>query len=160
VKRGEHSDVAELDCSRMRFAIVSAAFYADVAEMLLEGARHALRDCKVRLENASFFEVPGCFELPLACVNLIASNRFDAIVALGAVVRGETSHFDYVAGECARGIMDVQLRTGTPIGFGVLTTENVAQALERADPNRGNKGYAATVAAATLAQQASKLGRM
>jgi 6,7-dimethyl-8-ribityllumazine synthase len=91
--------------------------------------------------------VPGCFELPLAAQRLIESGRYDAIVALGVVVRGETPHFDFVAGECSRGIMDVGLSTGIPIGFGVLTTDTLAQAQERADPARGDKGFDATIAA-------------
>ncbi len=101
----------------------------------------------------------AAFELPLACRKLIDTERFDALVALGAVVRGETPHFDFVAGECARGIMDVQLATGVPIGFGVLTTENLAQAQERADPKRGNKGYAAALAAASLLSVTSNIPR-
>jgi 6,7-dimethyl-8-ribityllumazine synthase len=93
--------------------------------------------------------VPGCFELPLAA-RLMADAGYDAIVALGVVVRGDTPHFEYVAGECSRGIMDVQLATKVPIGFGVLTTETLAQAEERADPARGDKGYEAAVAALTV----------
>jgi 6,7-dimethyl-8-ribityllumazine synthase len=82
---------------------------------------------------------------------LIATGKLDGIVALGVVIRGETPHFDFVAGECARGLMDVQLASGVPIGFGVLTTDNREQAEERADPARGDKGYDAAVAAATVA---------
>lgn len=138
------------DCSGRRFGIVAARFYGDVADALIDGARRALRDCNVAEDHISVHDVPGCFELPLACRNLIDTDRFDALVALGAVIRGQTPHFEYIAGECARGIMEVQLATGTPIGFGVLTTENLAQAQERADPKLGNKGYAAALAAATL----------
>jgi 6,7-dimethyl-8-ribityllumazine synthase len=119
--------------------------------LLEDGARRALADCKVRDEDVSIYRVPGCFELPLAAKRLIeADEKLDAVVALGAVVRGETPHFDYVAGECARGIMTVQIATGVPIGFGVLTTENLLQAEERADPARGDKGYEAAIAAASL----------
>ena len=139
-------------CAGKRFAIVSARFYAEIADRLEEGARRALHDCGVRDEDVELYRVPGCFELPPAAGRLIAQDRFDAVVALGAVVRGETPHFDYVAGECARGIMNVQLATGVPIGFGVLTTENLAQAQERADPARGDKGYHAAIAAAALLQ--------
>ncbi len=138
------------NCAGRRFGIVAARFYADLAEKLVEGAKKALHDCNVADAQISLHDVPGCFELPLACRNLIESDRFDALVALGAVIRGQTPHFEFVAGECARGIMDVQLATGTPIGFGVLTTENFEQAEERADPKRGNKGYSAALAAATL----------
>ena len=138
------------DCSGRRFGIVAARFYADLADQLVESARRALRDCNVDDEHISVHEVPGCFELPLACRNLIDTDRFDALVAVGAIIRGETPHFEYIARECSRGIMDVQLATGIPIGFGVLTTENLAQARERADPKEGNKGYTAAIAAASL----------
>jgi 6,7-dimethyl-8-ribityllumazine synthase len=138
------------DCKGRRFAIVAARFHPGLADALVDGARRALRDCNVSDEQVSLFDVSGCFEIPLACRNLLEAERFDAIVALGAVIRGETPHFEFVAGECARGIMDVQLATGTPIGFGVLTTETLTQAEERADAKGGDKGYAAAIAAATL----------
>jgi 6,7-dimethyl-8-ribityllumazine synthase len=134
-----------------RVAVVAAAFYEDLAAWLEDGARRALDDCGVAADARAFVRVPGCFELPLAARRLIDRERFDAVVALGVVVRGETPHFDFVAGECARGIMDVQLTTRVPIGFGVLTTETLAQAQERADPARGDKGYEATAAALTVA---------
>lgn len=138
------------DATGKRFAIVSARFYEELADWLEDGARRALRDCGASDDAVQIFHVPGCFELPLAASRLIAGDGFDAIVALGVVVRGETPHFDYVAGECARGIMNVQLATGVPVGFGVLTTENLQQAQERADPKGGDKGYEAALAAATL----------
>jgi len=141
----------KVDCSGKRFAIVVGRFYEQFAEWLEDGARRALRDCSVREEDVVVYHVPGCFELPLAAKRLIESDdRLDAVVALGVVVRGETPHFDYVAGECARGIMNVQLATGVPIGFGVLTTDTLEQAEERAKPDGGDKGYDAAIAAATL----------
>jgi 6,7-dimethyl-8-ribityllumazine synthase len=100
-----------------------------------------------------------CFELPVAARRLIRAGDYDGMVALGVVVRGETPHFEYVAGECSRGIMDVQISTGVPIGFGVLTTETLAQAEERADPARGDKGYDAAIAAATVATIEPKVDR-
>ena len=133
-----------------RVAVVSAAFYEDLAAWLEDGARRALDDCGVDAAARTFARVPGCFELPLAARRLIDSGRFDAVVALGVVIRGETPHFDYVAGECSRGIMDVQLQTRVPIGFGVLTTDTLAQAEERADPSRGDKGYHAALAALSV----------
>jgi 6,7-dimethyl-8-ribityllumazine synthase len=139
-----------VDCSGKRFAIICARFYPQIADWLEEGARRALSECKVREQDVTTYNVPGCFELPLAASRLIAADKVDAIVALGAVVRGETAHFDYVAGEAARGIMSVQVATGVPIGFGVLTTDTLAQAEQRADPKRGDKGYHAALAAATL----------
>jgi 6,7-dimethyl-8-ribityllumazine synthase len=139
------------DCSGKRFAIVVARFYEQLSKWLEDGARRALADCGVRSEDVVVYHVPGCFELPLAAKRVIeADERLDAVVALGVVVRGETPHFNYVAGECARGIMTVQLATGVPIGFGVLTTETLEQAEERANPEGGDKGYEAAIAAATL----------
>jgi len=138
------------ECSGKRIAVVAARFYRELADDLIAGALQALRDCKVSDTDIFQYEVPGCFELPLACRKLIDTERFDALVALGVVIRGDTPHFDFVAGECARGIMDVSLAAGIPIGFGVLTTENMSQARERSDPKHGNKGYGAAIAAASL----------
>ncbi len=132
-----------------RYAIVSASFYRELAAQLEDGARRGLAACGVAEVDA--YAVPGCFELPLAAQKLAQSGRYEGVVALGVVVRGETPHFDYVAGECSRGLMDAQLRTGVPIGFGVLTTDTLAQAEERADPARGDKGFDAAVAAVAVA---------
>jgi 6,7-dimethyl-8-ribityllumazine synthase len=134
-----------------RFVIVAATFYADLAAWLEDGARRGLADCGVAPSDIDVVRVPGCFELPLAARKAIAEGNYDGAIALGVVVRGETPHFDYVAGECSRGIMTVQLTTGVPIGFGVLTTETLDQARERADPAAGDKGYDAAIAAATVA---------
>jgi 6,7-dimethyl-8-ribityllumazine synthase len=142
-----------------RFVIVAARFYRELTDWLIDGAVRGLVDCGVEREDIDLVEVPGCFEIPLACRKLIEADRYDALVALGVVIRGDTPHFDFVAGECARGIMDVELATAVPIGFGVLTTENMAQAQERADPARGDKGYEAAIAAATLVNIPTKLPR-
>jgi len=139
------------DGSRKRVAVVSASFYAGLTTWLEDGARRALDACGVVPEARTFVRVPGCFELPVAAGRLIDSGRYDAIVALGVVVRGETPHFDFVAGECSRGLMEVGVTTRMPIGFGVLTTDTLAQAEERADPARGDKGFDATIAALTVA---------
>jgi 6,7-dimethyl-8-ribityllumazine synthase len=147
------------DAKGKKFAIIVATFYADLAAWLEDGARRGLRDCGVADDAVEVFRVPGCFELPVAARRLIRAGDYDGMIALGVVVRGETPHFDFVAGECARGIMDVQISTGVPIGFGVLTTENLAQAEERADPARGDKGYDAAIAAATVATIEPKVDR-
>ena len=136
----------------LRVGIVSARFYENLADWLEDGARRALRACGVAPDAIVEFAVPGCFELPLAAQRLIAAERLDAVVALGVVVRGDTPHFDYVAGECLRGLMVVALHSNTPVGFGVLTTNTLAQAEERADPKRGDKGYEAALAALRVAQ--------
>jgi 6,7-dimethyl-8-ribityllumazine synthase len=149
VKPGQ-SGAALPDGRGKRVAVVAASFYEELAAWLEDGARRGLDDCGVAPEARSFARVPGCFELPLAAQRLIDTGRFDAVVALGVVIRGETPHFDYVAGECSRGLMDVQLATRVPIGFGVLTTDTLAQAQERADPARGNKGYGAAIAALSV----------
>jgi 6,7-dimethyl-8-ribityllumazine synthase len=139
------------DAKGKHFAIVSARFYADLADWLEDGARRGLRDCGVSESDIELVSVPGCFEIPLVARRLIVGGEYDGIVALGVVIRGDTPHFEYVAGECARGIMNVQLTTGVPIGFGILTTENLAQAQERADPARLDKGHEAAIATATVA---------
>ena len=144
------SKYRSLILASQRCAIISAQFYPQIAQWLEAGARQALAECGIPDENIVTHNVPGCFELPLAAQRVITAGAADFVVALGAVIRGETAHFDYVAGEAARGIMSVQLRTGVPIGFGVLTTDTMAQAEERADPERGNKGYHAALAAAAL----------
>ena len=145
--------VAPPECSGKRFAIISAEFYDDLSAQLEDGARRALRDCGVRDDDVIAYRVPGCFELPIAAKRIIeGDDSIDAIVALGVVIRGDTPHFDYVAGECARGLMTVQIASGVPVGFGVLTTKNRAQAEERADPARGDKGYEAAMAAAAVLQ--------
>lgn len=139
------------NCAGKRFAIIVSEFYRDLAASLESGARRALAECGVRDGGIVTYRVPGCFEIPLAAKRVIAADeKLDAVVALGVVIRGETPHFDFVAGECARGIMSVQLATGVPIGFGILTTDTMVQAQERADPERGDKGYAAALAAASL----------
>ena len=145
---GAHGGVP--DCRGKRVAIVAARFYRELTDQLIDGARRALRECNVEDDDILVYDVPGCFELPLACRKIIGKENVDALVALGVVIRGDTPHFDFVAGQCAQGIMTVQLATSVPIGFGVLTTENMAQAEERADPKRGDKGYEAAMAAASL----------
>ncbi|GAC1591544.1 MAG: 6,7-dimethyl-8-ribityllumazine synthase [Candidatus Velthaea sp.] len=139
------------DAKGKRFAIVTARFYETLADWLEDGAKRGLRDCGVSESDIDIVPVPGCFEIPLAARKLIVGGEYDGIVALGVVIRGDTPHFDFVAGETSRGIMTVQLTTGVPIGFGILTTENLAQAEERADPARMDKGYEAAIAAASVA---------
>lgn len=160
MKEEGSAQTAAPDCAGCRFAIVVARFYAGLADELMDGAMRALRACNVAEDDVSRFDVLGCFELPLACRKAIETNHFDAVVALGVVIRGETPHFDFVAGECARGIMDVQLATRTPVGFGVLTTENLEQAQQRSRRGSGDKGYTAALATASLLQELKRLDRM
>ena len=128
------------DARARRVVLVAARFNATLVDQLIAGARQAWSE-HGGVDSALLVErVPGAFELPLAAKMFAASGRVDAVVALGCVIRGDTPHFDYVAGECARGLMDAGLATGVPVIFGVLTTENQSQAEERADVARMNKG--------------------
>ena len=135
------------DAHGRRFAIATAGFNGLVVGKLLEGALACFRAHGIAEDDVVVAWVPGAFELPLAARRLADGGLYDAVVCLGAVVRGETAHFDYVAGEAARGIMDVSLATGVPVSFGVLTTETMEQALDRAGGKHGNKGWDAAMAA-------------
>jgi 6,7-dimethyl-8-ribityllumazine synthase len=124
-----------------RIALLATRWNVEVVDALLKGAAECLKDYGVAEDHVEVFHAPGAYELPLAASALLASGRFDGVVALGAVIRGDTPHFDFVAGECARGLMDVQLAACRPVGFGVLTVNTPEQALERCCPGKGNKGY-------------------
>jgi len=130
-----------------RYGIVAARFNHFVVDRLVDGALDALRRHGVADENVSLSRVPGAWELPLVCRWLAKSEKVDAVIALGAVIRGATAHFDYVAGEAARGCSQAMMETGVPVVFGVLTTDTVEQAIERAGTKAGNKGWDAALAA-------------
>jgi 6,7-dimethyl-8-ribityllumazine synthase len=130
-----------------RVAVVCAKFNGAITERLLDGTLTGLMDHGVSSDTVDVAWVPGAVELPLAASRLLWSGGYDAVIALGAVIRGDTAHFDFVAGECAAGLQRVALDTGVPVIFGVLTTDTVAQAQERAGPGQTNKGYEAAVTA-------------
>jgi 6,7-dimethyl-8-ribityllumazine synthase len=130
-----------------RIALVASQFNRFIVDQLVAGARDALERHGIAESRTALAWVPGAFELPLIADRFAASGRFDAVVALGAVIRGGTPHFDYVAGECAAGLRRVALDHGLPVAFGVLTTDTVEQALERAGTGEGNKGFDAAVTA-------------
>jgi 6,7-dimethyl-8-ribityllumazine synthase len=136
------------DASGLRFAIAVARFNSSITEKLLAGAQEALT--KSGAKFVQVFWVPGAFELPFAAQKL--AKGFDAVIALGAVIRGETPHFDFVAGAAARGLQKVTLETGTPVAFGVLTTNTLAEAEARAGGVHGNKGYDAAMTAIEMAR--------
>jgi 6,7-dimethyl-8-ribityllumazine synthase len=140
-----------LDGAGRRVAIAASRFNRLVTDLLLAGALEALRRHGVPDERVDVAWVPGSFELPLVAAKLAGSGRYAGVVALGCVVRGETPHFDYVAGEAAAGLAAVARSTGVPVGFGVLTTETMAQALDRAGGKAGNKGAEAAVTVLELA---------
>jgi len=141
----------ELSGAGLRIAIVVSRFNEAITSRLLAGAREALAQHDVRDEDVDVTWVPGAFELPLVALTLAERRRYDAVVCLGAVIRGETPHFDYVAGEAARGIGQVARDTGVPTVFGVITPDTMEQAEARAGGKKGNKGHDAAVNAIEMA---------
>lgn len=142
----------------MRFAVVTARFNSDITDKLTAGALAGFKECGAEDGQIDTYDVPGCFELPLFAKRLAETGEYAAIVALGAVIRGGTPHFEYVSSETARGIGMASLVTGIPVIFGVLTTDTVEQAEERAGGAFGNKGRDAALTAAETARSLEKLG--
>ena len=130
-----------------KYAILVGRFNSFVVESLLQGSIDTLKRHGVSEDNITVVRAPGAWELPLIAKKLAASQKFDAIIALGAVIRGGTPHFDYVAGECAKGLGVVGLDAGIPVAFGVLTTDSIEQAIERSGTKAGNKGVDAAMTA-------------
>jgi 6,7-dimethyl-8-ribityllumazine synthase len=139
-----------------RYAIAVGRFYEDLAERLVAGACEALEEAGA--EAIDVFDVPGAFELPLAAKYAAESGRYAGVVCVGAVIRGETTHYDHVCAEAARGIQDVQLRTGVPCGFGVLTCETMEQALARSGGEKRHEGRDAAEAVVRMAALRAELG--
>jgi 6,7-dimethyl-8-ribityllumazine synthase len=139
------------------YAIAVGTFYDDLAERLVAGAQARFGEAGV--QSADVFEVPGAFELPLAALYAAESGRYAGVACLGAVIRGETDHYDYVCAEAARGIQDVSLRTGVPCAFGVLTVESMDQALARAGGDKRDQGRHAAEAVMTMAALREQLRR-
>jgi 6,7-dimethyl-8-ribityllumazine synthase len=134
-----------------RFGIVVARYNEFIGGKLLDGALDALIRHEVAASDVTVAWCPGSFEIPLVAQRLAASGRYDAVICLGAVIRGATSHFDYVAAEVSKGIANVGLQTGVPVVFGVLTTDTIEQAIERAGTKAGNKGFEAAMTAIEMA---------
>jgi 6,7-dimethyl-8-ribityllumazine synthase len=141
-----------------RFGIVVSRFNQFIGVKLLEGALDGLRRHEVESDAIDVAWVPGAFEIPLAAKRMAGSGRYDAVICLGAVIRGETPHFDYVAAEVSKGIAAVGLETGLPVIYGVLTTDTIEQAIERAGTKAGNKGFEAAITAIEMANLLSELG--
>lgn len=133
-----------------KFAIVAARFNDFIVDKLVSGAIDALRRHGVEDERISVAKVPGAFEIPLICQQIASSGKVQAVIALGCVIRGGTPHFEYVASEVAKGCAQVTLSTGIPISFGVLTTDTIEQAIERAGTKAGNKGWSAALSAVEM----------
>jgi len=142
----------------LKFALVVSRFNSFITERLLEGALDSLRRKGVAEADLTVVRVPGAWEIPLAAKRLAQAKSYDAVICLGAVIRGSTPHFDYVAAEVSKGIAQVSLDSGVPIAFGILTTDSLEQAVERAGSKAGNKGYAAAEAAIEMVNLLSQLG--
>ena len=140
-----------------RVAVVASRFNEPIVKKLVDGALEALLKYGVEFEDIDVVWVPGAWELPLAARWLLASERYDGIVAVGAVIRGDTAHFDYIAGEASKGLAEASAESETPIGFGVLTTDTEEQAEERAGGAHGNKGWDAAVAMLEMADLIARL---
>jgi 6,7-dimethyl-8-ribityllumazine synthase len=146
-----------LSTEEKSFGIVASRFNDFVVKALLEGAIEAIRRHGGDAEAVDVVWVPGSYEIPLVARELALSGRYDAVICLGAVIRGATAHFDYVAGGAAGGISNVALESGLPVIFGVITTESIEQAIERAGTKMGNKGFEAAVSAMEMADLMAKL---
>lgn len=142
-----------------KFAIVGARFNAFIVERLIEGAVDALVRHGAEAANISVVRVPGAWEIPLVCKRLAKSAKLDAVIAVGAVIRGATPHFDHVANEVSKGVAQASLESAVPIAFGVLTTDSIEQAVERAGTKAGNKGFDAAVTAIEMVSLGKALGQ-
>jgi 6,7-dimethyl-8-ribityllumazine synthase len=140
----------QMTAKGLKFAILASRFNDTIVDRLVGGAVDYLVRHGAEREDLTLVRVPGAFEMPLAAKKLAKSGNYSAIICLGAVVRGHTPHFDFVAGECTKGLAQVGLESGVPIGFGLLTTDNLEQAIERAGTKAGNKGVEAAAAALEL----------
>ena len=141
----------QLSAAGLRFAIVVSRFNSFVSERLLAGAQDALARTGADPEMVDVVRVPGSWEVPLAAAELARQHRYDAVICLSAVIRGETPHFDYVSAEAAKGIAHAAMETGVPVAFGVLTTNTLEQAIDRAGAKGGNKGFDAAMSAIEMA---------
>ncbi len=150
----------KVDASGMRFGVIASRFNKFVTERLLEGALEALKANGAEDNNIDVLRVPGAFEIPLVAQKMAASGKYHALICLGAVIRGDTPHFEYIAQEVARGIGHAISQYGIPISFGVLTTNNVEQAMERAGARTENKGFEAALVAIEMASLAREIPQL
>lgn len=142
----------------MKFGIVAARFNEFIVSKLISGAEDALLRHGADSDNINLAWVPGAFEIPFAAKQMAHSGKYDAVICLGTVIRGSTSHYDYVCNEVSKGVASIGLESGVPVLFGVLTTENIEQAIERAGTKAGNKGYDSAMAAIEMVDLQRKLG--
>ncbi|MGN0136030.1 6,7-dimethyl-8-ribityllumazine synthase [Anaerotignum sp.] len=153
-----HKIEGNLIANGMKFGVVAARFNEFIVSKLIGGAEDALLRHGADGDDITLAWVPGAFEIPTAAKQMALSGKYDAIICLGAVIRGATSHYDYVCNEVSKGIAQISLETGVPVMFGVVTTENIEQAVERAGTKAGNKGYDVAVSAIEMVDLIKKLG--
>jgi 6,7-dimethyl-8-ribityllumazine synthase len=146
-----------LDACGLKFGLVVGRFNSFIGDRLVEGAVDALVRHGADQDNITIAKVPGAFEIPMTAKKMAASGNYDALICLGAVIRGSTPHFDYVSAEVSKGVASVSLDSGIPVAFGVLTTDNIEQAIERAGTKAGNKGFEAAVTAIEMVNLYKKL---
>ena len=147
--KAEKGKIKKMDGSKLKIGVVVSQFNSNITESMLEGALETLKDNKVKKENITTVWVPGSFEIPLACQKLAQAKKYDALLAIGCVIKGETDHYYYICDEASRGVMDVMLKFDIPIGFGVLTCNNLKQAEVRSR-GKHNKGREAAEAALAM----------
>ena len=147
----------KLNTSGCQVCLVIAKWNKHIVDKLESGALSLLQNNGMRKDSIDIVRVPGAFEIPLAVEYAIKKNKYDAIIALGAVIRGDTPHFEYVAGECVKGLSHASIKHGLPVSFGVLTVDNIEQAIERSGENAGNKGAEAAAAAIEMANLIKEL---
>jgi 6,7-dimethyl-8-ribityllumazine synthase len=135
----------------LHLAMVASRFNSEIVDRLIAGAKEALKEAGCEDRNIALIRVPGAFEIPLTVLHAAKSRRYDAIVAIGCVIRGDTAHFDHISREASHGIMRATMTTGTPVGFGVLTVDTDEQAMARSGPGAANKGFEAAMAAVEMA---------
>jgi 6,7-dimethyl-8-ribityllumazine synthase len=150
VEKSQPSIQQAFSAKGFRFAIVASRWNDAIVSRLIEGARAALAELSADRDAVEMFRVPGAFEIPLCALKAAESGKFDAVICLGVIIRGETPHFEYIAGEAARGITDASLKTGVPLLFGIITADNIDQANARAGERADNKGFEAATAAVEL----------
>ncbi len=147
----------ELTAAGLRFAVVVSRFNAFITERLLQGALDGLHRAGASAKAITVVRVPGAFEIPVAAKHLAESRRYDAVLCLGTIIRGETPHFEYISAEASKGIAAAALESGVPVSFGILTVENLEQAVDRAGLKSGNKGFEAAMTAVEMANLVRKI---
>jgi 6,7-dimethyl-8-ribityllumazine synthase len=150
----------KLSAKNYKFAIVVSRFNEFISQKLLDGALDCLSRHHADLQNVDIVKVPGSFEIPLVADKLAATNKYNAVICLGTLIRGATPHFEYIASEVTKGIANTSLKYGIPVSFGVLTTDSIEQAIERAGTKSGNKGWDAAISAIEMADLMSIIGKV